>query len=98
MKKTLMTVAIVLASATGALAAGPSQHDAQSGVQQNKHRSSGAATRSMNRGTSANGGMGTGGVTTGSGTSDNPANTSIDRSGRAGTSASPGVVGGPGSR
>jgi hypothetical protein len=101
MKKALMITAIVLASA-GAAAAGPSHSNAQSGVHPDKHHSSGAATKSMNRGTSANGGMGTGGVTTGSGSSssssDNPANTSLDRSGRAGTSASPGAAGGPQSR
>lgn len=101
MKKALMIAAIVLTSA-GAAAAGSSQSNAQNGVHPNKHHSSDAATKSMNHGTSANGGMGTGGVTTGRGgtneSSDNPANTSVDRSGRAGTSASPGAASGPQSR
>jgi hypothetical protein len=105
MKKALMITAMVLATSTGGAVAGTSQSNAQNGAHPNKHHSNGAATKSstksMNRGTSANGGMGTGGVITGSGvsgSSDNPANTSLDRSGRAGTSASPGTVSGPQSR
>jgi hypothetical protein len=86
MKKALMVTAIVLASAAGALAAGASQQQSERGVQQNKQHTSGAGTRSMNRGTSANGGVGTGGVTTGSGRTGDPSNTSL---GRSGTSASP---------
>lgn len=103
MKNALMITAMVLAS-VGAAAAGTSQSNSPDGMQQNKHHASGAATnatKSMNRGTSANGGMGTGGVTTGSGASrnnDSPANTSMDRSGRAGTSASPGTGTAPNSR
>jgi hypothetical protein len=92
MKKALMITAIVLASSAGALAAGMSQQHSD-GVQQNKHHTSGAGAKSMNRGTSANGGVGTGGVTTGSGKTGDPSNTSLDRSGRSGSSASPGANG-----
>ena len=91
MKKVLMVTAILLASSAGALAAGASQQQSERGVQQNKQHTSGAGTRSMNRGTSANGGVGTGGVTTGGGRTGDPSNTSLDRSGRSGTSASPGA-------
>jgi hypothetical protein len=84
-----MITAIVLASSAGALAAGMSQQRSD-GV---KHHTSGAGAKSMNRGTSANGGVGTGGVTTGSGKTGDPSNTSLDRSGRSGSSASPGANG-----
>jgi hypothetical protein len=95
MKKALMITAIVLASSAGALAQGMSPQDGQTGVQQNKQHSSGAATKSMNRGTSANGGMGTGGTTTGRGGGHR--NTGMDRSGRPGTGA-PGASDGTDSR
>jgi hypothetical protein len=93
MKIALMVTAIVLASSAGALAAGASQRQSERGVQQHEHHTNGAGTRSMNRGTSANGGVGTGGVTTGSGRTGDPSNTNLDRSGRPGTSASPGANG-----
>ena len=56
MKKALMIAAIVLAGSAGAAVAGTSQ-------QHHKQHPGDAATKSMNRGTSANGGVGTGGVT-----------------------------------
>ena len=99
MKRALIVTAIMLATSASVFAEGMSQQNAPSGVQRDKQHSNGAANKSMNRGTSANGGMGTGGVTSGRGgvneSSDNPENTSTDRSGRAGTSASPGAAGGP---
>ena len=55
MKKALMIAAIVLAGSAGAAVAGTSQ-------QHHKQHPGDAATKSMNRGTSANGGVGTGGL------------------------------------
>jgi hypothetical protein len=65
-----MIAAMVLASATGASA--PARPNSKRGVQQHEQRDHGAGTRSMKRGTSANGGVGTGGVTTGSGSRGEP--------------------------
>lgn len=96
MKKALIVTAIVLASSAGVYAQGISQQSEQTGVQQNKQHSNGTATKSMNRGTSANGGVGTGGAaTTGRGGNHNSGAT---RSGKSGTSAPPGAADGPDSQ
>jgi len=89
MKKALIVTAIVLASSAAVYAQGMSPQNEQTGVQQTKPRSNGAANKSMNRGTSANGGVGTGGVTNGRGGNHN--NGSANRPARAATGASPGA-------